>query len=1161
MKIYGLLTPARRKTGFALVVTISLMVLLTILAVALLSLSSVSLRTTQISQAKRVAQSNARLALMMAIGELQRTAGDDRRVTADASILDDSIAQPDLVGVWRSAPSVQEGDSRILDSPGSDTPDYGRWKDRFEGWLVSHPDPQQTTDKRFAQTSQAGDETAPLFELNADGIEMEAAKIPIRSEHGAPGALAWGVSQEATRTRINVGDDEEFRQPNDAIHAPSRPNLSVAGLIKTQPDDGWTERNPKLVTLGQAALETEFGLNETDAARLAGTHTATSRGVLANVVDGGLKTDLSLAFELDDGDFQRTPLHGGTAPGGERPLYEPGQRTNGRSVYVNLNYDVPMPEQWFDTGAPPTFNSLRSYYRMYHHMYQSAGGVTAFSRPHTSVYYNRQRASAKASVAPPAPRGSETGVGPVLDRILYVFNFWKGPTGYLNLVITPIVTLWNPNNVAVEAEGFVVYPWMDMPFYINASISGTRSQTLGSHLSVFMGSQYAHIGHGRQDEPYFLCRITQDGSGTASSANPVVLRPGEVRVFVPSSGTPTEFIRTAPVNGRVLDMMPATTATFPSGGMAISLARGKAFNNTGFEHPMQSGDRLQSATITFDQQQYHFFTTLEDAGRMLNRPPLRIAEMQLYRARQIADRRTIQARPMSDVQLAQRPQMAGVLEIFHRTASGGGNASIAPADITWTINPRQRFINATVSNTTFAAAPHYDASFRPASSQEMLGFQTTPDGQRAYYGDTNSAGSGRDRLSFFEFPRTPMMSLGGFQTADLADTTYAPGIQFGNSWASPYLPRNAASMTLRGAPTGESFLPQSLAIYDHSYLLNAALWDGFFFSSIAPEGSQGSGSGGPNVYNGSQLRVSRSMAATVQDWVSGVRPLRNTRHILHLGGKDPNDLAQELMNPEGVTIAAAHMLVDGAFNVNSTREEAWASMLASLRSHALEVLRPNGSGSGSHDSGNSTPFPRLSQPTGQANDPWEGFRELTDNDIEDLAEEIVEEVRRRGPFQSLGEFVNRRLGGNGDDLALKGALQAAIDNSGLNNTTGDSTFDVTKYPQRNNLAGQAYTRTAAPGWLTQGDLLNGLGPFITVRSDTFTIRGYGEAHDGAGNVIARSVYEAIVQRLPEWVDAEDEAHELPSDYTDSSPSSVNGRFGRRFSILSIRELSADEIHA
>ena len=67
--------PKFPERGFALIVTLMLMVLLTIVAVGLLTLASVSLRTSGHSNASATARANARLALMLALGDLQKLGG------------------------------------------------------------------------------------------------------------------------------------------------------------------------------------------------------------------------------------------------------------------------------------------------------------------------------------------------------------------------------------------------------------------------------------------------------------------------------------------------------------------------------------------------------------------------------------------------------------------------------------------------------------------------------------------------------------------------------------------------------------------------------------------------------------------------------------------------------------------------------------------------------------------------------------------------------------------------------------------------------------------------------------------------------------------------------------------------------------------------------
>ena len=96
------LQPDPRNRGFALVVTLSLMILLTVIAVGLLTLSSISLRASSQGDAMSRARSNARLALMLALGDLQKNAGPDQRVTARADVVNETSANPRLTGVWKS---------------------------------------------------------------------------------------------------------------------------------------------------------------------------------------------------------------------------------------------------------------------------------------------------------------------------------------------------------------------------------------------------------------------------------------------------------------------------------------------------------------------------------------------------------------------------------------------------------------------------------------------------------------------------------------------------------------------------------------------------------------------------------------------------------------------------------------------------------------------------------------------------------------------------------------------------------------------------------------------------------------------------------------------------------------------------------------------------
>jgi hypothetical protein len=187
------------------------------------------------------------------------------------------------------------------------------------------------------------------------------------------------------------------------------------------------------------------------------------------------------------------------------------------------------------------------------------------------------------------------------------------------------------------------------------------------------------------------------------------------------------------------------------------------------------------------------------------------------------------------------------------------------------------------------------------------------------------------------------------------------------------------------------------------------------------------------------------------------------------------------------------------------------------------------------------------------------MRTLTDAQINELAENIVLEVQKRGPFLSIAEFVNRQPGSD-KKLALKGALQAAIDETESINAsfTSDSRFytaaeisaDGHPFPE----ALEGMSAAGAPGYLTQGDILTAVGSIVSARSDTFRIRAYGEAVDPANKVTARAWCEAVVQRVPEFVDSTD----APATAI-TALKEANQRFGRRFVVTGFRWLSPEEI--
>ena len=1172
-------TPSAK--GFALVISLSLMVLITILAVGLLGLSTIELRKTTQGEARAAAMANARLGLMLALGELQSQLGDDRRISADAEVLANT-ANPGAVGVWNGwSPDLA---SR---SASASTPriDYRAPKSQsgFRGWMVSDPDPAVNTSQLTWHTRppESGENHAPLFTVEGSGFNLGGNKVPMAA--AAPGRIdgsfAWAISQQNTKARINIGADDQKRIDQDErLQAPARPGLALSKVLK-DPGGDWTARPATVSSLAQAVLESGYGLTREDAGRAARDFTVDSNSLLTDPVRGGLKVDLSTGFELSDAEFAAStwpvedkpvtnPFRSSTPREykGQKPLFQP--MVNNAQALVYMPFEAASVNHKFQVNGVPTFDSLRAHYRIHRHLYRGAGGDTAFERPYSHV------ATPELVTGRPFGRKSHASLAPVLDRMNMVFSIYAKSTGELCILLSPIVTVWNPYNVEIETEGLVVYPWIDFAVFWDWNITpadGSGTKSWATSLSRVVGDGYQ--GHGRSSRPYFYLQLTQ--SGNQNVKPPIRLAPGEVRVFVMAENSRRDLEIYGNAPARTWQMKPVTgpsdiTNATRSG---IILNTAKALPGNAFDYRMKTGDRLNSRTVRFDRGTYHYIVNMADSYQIKNpsvelmveaRPagnglPALPAEKNLHfyssvhsgRSREKGDD-SLSYPSFSFEEINETPKMIGSLLTYHRVAQAKtGNLSLA--DLMFTTNPRQAYVSPYLSGAKFQAGPHYESLFQQGTTLAALSMETTPDGQQAFYGASHSASTGRSHLPFFEVPRSPTLSLGAFQHCDISTTPFAVANQIGNSWASAYLPAGSVSKRVTSAEDGSgstvSISPSGMAVYDHSYLANEALFDRYYFSGAAPEfGSRKSGSADPAVWEQDQISETKEVAEVLAEFFEdpAANPLRNPRMKPRAGGVSPAELKARIESPARAVHLASHLMVEGGFNINSTSVEAWTAVLASLRG-----LEPA--------SGGKTPQSRFRHLIKEApvsmseDDPWSGFRTLTDGELEKLATNLVAEIKLRGPFLSLGEFVNRRITSD-RSLGLSGALQAAIDKTGLNQKFSYAKFTTSAYPNPENLPNPD-TGTNTPGWLSQADLHNARAPFITPRSDTFVIRSMGEAKDADGRVIARVRLEAVVQRVPEFVDPADD----PATEIAGLTSTVNKTFGRRFEVVSVKEITAGTV--
>jgi len=315
--------------GFALIVTILLMVLLAIITVGTLSLSVVTVRSGGHESAQNRARANAKMALMIAIGELQKQVGPDQRITANSSILSTAtVPNPNWTGVWDSwiagdlskapvganypdAASEHQTIGSLADP--KMRPNYLQKSKHFRGWLLSL-NPDDVTNiftpmgpvldgKDMPQTSDTAVRLVGKGSLGSpapstDHVSARLIKVePKSKQSNYRGRYAWWVGDESQKATIM--EDSYLKETSPTMakrlfrqEAPaSMGNTSITGLEKMKDDS----QLAKVASKGTVGLVE--GVTKQDASLRFHDITTSSVGVLADVREGGLKRDLSTILE------------------------------------------------------------------------------------------------------------------------------------------------------------------------------------------------------------------------------------------------------------------------------------------------------------------------------------------------------------------------------------------------------------------------------------------------------------------------------------------------------------------------------------------------------------------------------------------------------------------------------------------------------------------------------------------------------------------------------------------------------------------------------------------------------------------------------------------------------------------------------------------------
>jgi len=191
-----------------LVVALSLMLLLTLIAIGLLTLSRISLRASNQGMAMAETRSNPLLALMLALGDLRKHAGPDRAITATSEILatpTTSIAKPNTNRVWES----------WWDFNPNAAPGYASGRtSRFRRWLVSGVDIAAAGSRDFVTAGWTGKSIKVVGEGSlafgrTDVGKVTAGLVPASEFCRIQGSFFWHVSDGSVKARVN-----HYRDPD-----------------------------------------------------------------------------------------------------------------------------------------------------------------------------------------------------------------------------------------------------------------------------------------------------------------------------------------------------------------------------------------------------------------------------------------------------------------------------------------------------------------------------------------------------------------------------------------------------------------------------------------------------------------------------------------------------------------------------------------------------------------------------------------------------------------------------------------------------------------------------------------------------------------------------------------------------------------------------------
>jgi hypothetical protein len=1180
--------------GFALVIALGIMSFVLLLLLSISTLVQVNVQSAATAKSVLLARQNAILGLQVALGELQAQVGPDQRITANAALLDSNpseeavsgVEQPYWMGVWDAFTWDRTSNPSPVTSSLSSASD-GK-PSVFRKWLVSgFRDDTLSAEEQIELARSFSSSSTDAVELlgagtlgdssTTDSVYVLRESIEeISSSSSVVSGFAYWVADEGQKARVESAAMEPSSDFEHVLNVSSATRANLHSIydwdaISFEDDDA--EKIYDYASLAYLAIEDSGAADIFDDKFLSVTPYATS--LLTDSRNGGLKTDLSILFD--------------------------------RSSLPSDYDDVSLFE--IGSASGPTWNYLKRYHERYKMLDRQTDGTASIDILDVKPEIDNSLAPDKAGDAPL----------PVVVRFQYIFSLYKGRNTatteekttlegvetndeIVYLMVTPVIYLWNPYNVSIEMPQDREAALNVLPAFpsLQFSFAGSEYRSLEDIFWTYNGNLIAMEGSNATDEAFII---------PPGELRMQVLVDGVVsqRLYMSSTNKDTFYGYDADGNGQrnvnlTLDYSEGTPGLFsPS-----------LINGTDTASPDTKLSAVGSAElkIRFDpsESQFAFLTNIGSET---------LGDRQQAGIIQVDSTDTLVGTALpQEYTHDEVVNLAGLPELY----SGGLFTGLSPKfSVDFSLrafeedegigkpglytDPANAYYYSVDSDEEALAVAPFTISFESFKDQtgDFVQFDTTT--QKAFFkSGTDIVESNVAR----ELPVAPLLSIGQFEHAPLGreyqhiiyqNTAYGGESSLPTTYDRSDSERRTMAPTFN-RPVGNSFSHPQISSdqvwdnaygVDYAYFLNDVLMDGYFLSGIADQ-------------EGPLLTSSTDATTVLDDFLSGSADLPNANYsLIFPDGYDLSDVSSTLdisssdSSVEPYKRLAAFLAVQGGFNINSTSVDAWAAVLSGLRDH--DVLYYNSTSGAYVEESNPelTPMLPMSLPSGSAVETisssasdaelelWRGYRSLSDSEIRGLAQGIVREVKARGPFRSLSEFVNREISTR-SAYNLQGAVQAAIASPGTDvaiesagtttdlNTSSDngvvasalasrfdsnemnsSVIDSLTFNSPESLYGDL--NEGLPGYLTQAEVLKPLLPLLSPRSDTFVVRSYGDVEVN-GSVKTQVWCEAVVQRYTDYVDGDGSELE-PWDSPVSG--SIQDLFGRKLKVISFRWLDADEV--